>query len=200
MADQLGAGFGEHPERIQDQLNQFAIDPDIPTNAEREQATTEVKEKFMARLFLSNCDKRHYDCLLWDIENDYTRGNDTYPNNLTATYDYLVNYVARHHPDEDGISFYQDTQSRRHTEESQPPHIDESSGRGGRGRGRSAGRGGRGRGRGRGRGGAREGRHVAFEEDARDERVHNQEIGEAPNNQADNAQYLLDNLDQDGDY
>jgi len=41
---------------------------------------------------------------------------------------------------------------------------------------------------------------VAFEEDAWDERVHNQEIGEAPDNQADDAQYLLDNLDQDADY
>jgi len=41
---------------------------------------------------------------------------------------------------------------------------------------------------------------VAFEDDARDERVHNQEIGEAPDDQADDAQYLLDNLDQDADY
>jgi len=105
------------------------IDPDVPTNAEREQATTEVKEKFMARLFLSNCNKKRYDGLLREIENDYTRGNDTYPNTLMAAYDYLINYIPTSsksccHPDEDGISFYQDT-----------PHLDDSSGRGGRGRG-----------------------------------------------------------------
>jgi len=69
----------------------------------------------MACLFLSNCDKKCYDCLMQDIKNDYTRGNDTYPNSLMAAYGYLVNYVplssrSRHHPDEDGISFYQDMQ------------------------------------------------------------------------------------------
>jgi len=34
MADQHGAGFGDYPECIQEQLNQFAIDPDVPTNTE----------------------------------------------------------------------------------------------------------------------------------------------------------------------
>jgi len=87
----------------------------------------------MACLFLSNCNKKRYDSLLWDIENDYTRGNDTYPNTLTDAYDYLVNYIppssrSCRHPDKNGISFYQDT-----------PPLNDSSGRGGQGRGRSTG-------------------------------------------------------------
>jgi len=53
--------------------------------------------------------------------------------------------------------------------------------------GRSAGRGGRGCGCGCGRGEARSGRNMTFVEDTRDEQVHNQEISEAPDDQANDA-------------
>jgi hypothetical protein len=43
-------------------------------------------------MFLVNSNKKQYGALIQDIENEYTRGLDTYPTSLSAAYDYIVNY------------------------------------------------------------------------------------------------------------
>jgi len=222
-ADRLGAAFGEHPERIHERLAEIAANIDAPTDDERRQATTYVKQKYLARLFLKNCDGKRYSAMHRDIENDFIRGNDTYPDTLTTAYEYIVNYVQAQrqsrHPDEGGMSYYQgdeldDTQRNTDHQSSQ------STGRGGGGRGRGDGRGrgmpsrggrdgrgcGRGGGRdgGRGRGRGRSGR-VSNQEPRElgsaptDGNAHNQEEADAPADD-DNAQYLLDNLEDAADY
>jgi len=56
--NRLGAAIGEQQERIRERLAEFALNEDDPTDAELAQATTDVKEKFLARLFLLNSNKK----------------------------------------------------------------------------------------------------------------------------------------------
>ena len=71
------------------------MNPDVPTTVERATARNTAKDEHLAICFLMNSDKRHYGGLIRDIENEHTRGSDTYPDTLTGAYDYLVNYKAR---------------------------------------------------------------------------------------------------------
>jgi hypothetical protein len=197
-ADRLGAAIGEHPTRVQERLVEVAMDENNPTEDERRTATQEAKDKYLARLFLVNSDKKRYGSLIRDIRNDFTRGQDTYPDTLTGAYDFIVNYEAprsTRHVDEGGMAFYNQDQS--------DDNRGWQAGRGGEGRGRSTGRGrgggragGRGRGHGRGRGSGSAQREIGGE---RDEHVHGQD-GAREDEGGDEAQYLLDNLEETGDY
>jgi hypothetical protein len=145
-AERLGSDISAHSDRTEVILEETAADPDLPTDAERAQAQDRAKDQFLAVMFLVNSDHAWYGSLVRDIENEYTRGSDTYPTTLSAAYEYIVNYwvdkvSTTHDPNESGLSYYTKDNG--------------VSGRGrGRGGGRRAGRsqGGRG-GRGGGRGG-----------------------------------------------
>lgn len=141
IAERLGSNIGAQTDQVEAILQTIAADPDMPTEAERAQAQDQAKDQYLAVMFLVNSDKKQYGGLIRDIENEYTRGSDTYPTTLSAAYDYIVNYRAdRTHQgeiDEGRLAFY--------TRDENDPS---SRGRGGRGRG-----GGRGPGGGRGRGG-----------------------------------------------
>jgi hypothetical protein len=167
-------------------LDEIAADPDVPTNEEKEQARDRAKDQFLAVMFLVNSDRAQYGSLVRDIENEYTRGSDTYPTTLSAAYDYLMNYRVdktsnTHDPDESGLSYY--------TEDD----LGRGQGRGGRGSGRGTGRG---RGNHGGRGNeTRDGRGRGGEASrlGTQGRVHNQ-TGDAVGD--DDAAYLVDNLDE----
>ena len=148
IAERLGSNIGAQADRVNAILQEIAADPDIPTEPERRQAREQAKDEYLAVMFLVNSDRQCYGSLVRDIENEYTRGADTYPMTLSTAYDYIVNYrpaKSSSNVDEGGLAFY-------------TRDGDDSSGRGcGGGRGRGSGRGqntGRGRG-GRGRGSAR---------------------------------------------
>jgi hypothetical protein len=118
---------------------------DLVTNAEW-LGSDRAKDQFLAVMFLVNSNRARYGSLVRDIENEYTRGSDTYPTTLSAAYDYLMNYRVdktsnTHDPDESGLSYYTEDESGR------------GEGCGGRGSGRGTGRGrGNRGGRGTGRG------------------------------------------------
>ena len=62
-------------------------------------------------MFLLNCDHNHYGTLVRDIENEYTRGTDTYLTSLSTADDYVVNYqpdarMTQPDPNESGLSYY----------------------------------------------------------------------------------------------
>jgi hypothetical protein len=110
-ANMLHAGVGKQPGRIEIKLAGIVADPDMPTNEEREKARATAKDKFLARLLLSNADKRWYGELLRDIENDHTRNIGNYPDTPMAAFDLLVNYKparSRHIVDDGRLSFYTD--------------------------------------------------------------------------------------------
>jgi hypothetical protein len=54
-----------------------------------------VREMEMAMLFFLHADKNRFGNLIVDTENDYTRGNDTYPKTMTDALNLLVNYKER---------------------------------------------------------------------------------------------------------
>jgi hypothetical protein len=196
-ADRLGAGIGEHPTRVQERLVEVAMDENNPTEDECWTATQEAKDKYLAWLFLVNSDKKRYGSLIRDIQNNFTHGQDTCPDTLTGAYDFIVNYEAprsTRHVDEGGMAFYNQDQSDN--------DHGLQAGRGGRGRGRSAGQGCGGcgsrcgHGHGRGRGGESAQREIGGK---RDEHVHGQDDTREDKG-GDEAQYLLDNLEETGDY
>jgi hypothetical protein len=63
----LGAKIGVMQNQVQQELEANAIN-------EREQAEMTVQDRYLAVVFLLNSDKNRYGALIWDIENDYTRG------------------------------------------------------------------------------------------------------------------------------
>jgi hypothetical protein len=141
-AERLGSNIGNHTSRVDAILQaipEIAAGGREATEAERTQAQETVKDQYLAVMFLINSDKKHYDALVQDIENEYTRGSDTYPTSLSAAYDYIVNYRTNKNTnteiDEGGVAFY----TRDYDDNS-------ARGRGGRGHGGDRGSGGRGRG------------------------------------------------------
>jgi hypothetical protein len=135
-AERLGSDIGAHPDRTETILEAIVANPDLPTNAEREQARDRAKDQFLAVMFLVNSDRARYGSLVWDIKNEYTRGSDMYPGTLSAAYNYLVNYRSDnrnlHVSDESGLSYYT---------EANDVSAGRGRGRGGRGGGHGAGRG-----------------------------------------------------------
>lgn len=110
-ADALGAGIGEQPGRVTQELQDIAGDPNMPTKAERNEATQRVKDKYLAWLFLRNANKKQYGKMNHDIRNDFTMRQHNYPNTLNDAYEYLVNYEPErqgHNEDEGRLAFTQD--------------------------------------------------------------------------------------------
>ena len=59
--ERLGSDIGQHASRIASILNHIAVNPDVPTAAERTTAcNTTVKDEYLAICFLMNSDKRCY--------------------------------------------------------------------------------------------------------------------------------------------
>ena len=51
-----------------------------------------ARDKTLAIAFLKRVRESKYGALVTDLENQYTRGTDQYPNDLTAAYNMLLNY------------------------------------------------------------------------------------------------------------
>jgi len=90
--------------------------------ADADDATKRLKiarDRTLALAFLKRADRCHFGTLWADLENQFSRGNDQYPTNLTAAYSLLVNFKPpkrdepRRNPrsqepavgEEDGITF-----------------------------------------------------------------------------------------------
>jgi hypothetical protein len=51
-----------------------------------------VRDRTLALAFLKCADRRCFGTLWADLENQFSRGNDQYPTNLTASYSLFVNF------------------------------------------------------------------------------------------------------------
>jgi hypothetical protein len=185
----LGSDIRAHSDRVSLALQDVTVDPDMPMEEEMEHAKERAKDKYLAVMFLVNSDLNRYRDLVRGIENDYTRGSDTYPTTLSAAYDYLVNYrpasKMNPHDNDPELSFYNDDR----------PGCGQ--GRGGHGAGCgggwSSGCGGRGN-----QGGRSGRRDSGGQPQDSHEQVHNQMDGGSHDD--DDALFLVDNLDQVEDY
>ena len=70
-----------------------AVDASAPTPTELEAAKKRAQEAYLGVRFLHHSDLNRYGALLAEIENSYTRGQQSYPTTLVQAYNILVNYV-----------------------------------------------------------------------------------------------------------
>jgi hypothetical protein len=95
-AERMGGIIGVREELVIAMLKRHGVQGK-PTDAERARAVAEARDEYLGILFLANSDKNRYSDMVQDIQNDHTRGNDTYPTTLTEAYDYLVNFQGKKH-------------------------------------------------------------------------------------------------------
>ena len=127
IMEHFGYNLGATEETLVNIVQQSAVDPLNPTEAELQDAKKVAKERFYAVMFLRHADRRRYGNMMADLENSHTRGTDEYPKTMTSAYDYLVNYRAHKHTNpsttSDGVAYFsnerqvreegQNTQSNR---------------------------------------------------------------------------------------
>jgi hypothetical protein len=70
----LGSNLRVQPDHVQTFLQHIVADPDIPIEAERAQAHVQVKDEYLAVMFLVNSNRQCYGSLVRDIKNEYTQG------------------------------------------------------------------------------------------------------------------------------
>ena len=54
----------------------------------------DARSKYLALVLLENSDKHWYRKLIMELENDYCKGQDDYPDTITAAYNILINYKS----------------------------------------------------------------------------------------------------------
>jgi hypothetical protein len=64
---------------------------------ETKQASDVVRSKFLAMVFLYAVDKQRHGKLLDELENDFTKGTDKYPDSVTKAYNLVVNHKGQQH-------------------------------------------------------------------------------------------------------
>jgi hypothetical protein len=115
----LGAD-GPHQDSVMDKVK---TDSDfILTDKEYDAlAVATARKKIIGIGFLRRADRKRYDGLWIELENQFTRGQDHYPNDLTGVYNLLINYKVpssrhqggrREHTSTDevsGLSFLQNS-------------------------------------------------------------------------------------------
>jgi hypothetical protein len=123
VLEHYGAAIGaEGPyiESVKEKLRTTLLSTVAPQEL-RKRALAAAKLQTIAIGFMKRADKRHYGGLWSELENNFTRGQDHYPADLTNAYNLLLNYKAAPGPgqrpprrdqtdDEEttGVSFLQD--------------------------------------------------------------------------------------------
>jgi hypothetical protein len=83
----------------------------LATAEETKQASDIARSKFLAMSYLLVVDKQRYGKLLDELENDFTKGTDNYPDSMTKAYNLVVNHkgqqsvVSRLFNDSEAVSF-----------------------------------------------------------------------------------------------
>jgi hypothetical protein len=78
---------------------------------ETKQSSDVARSKFIAMASLYTVDKQRYGKLLDELENDFTKGTDNYPDSVTKAYNLVVNHkgqqrvVSRLFNDSEAVSF-----------------------------------------------------------------------------------------------
>jgi hypothetical protein len=110
VLEQYGGTIGKDEGAIEDGI--VAAGYTAPASAtERETSSNTMREKFLAMSFLYAVDKFRYGNMLDELENDFTKGVDHYPDTITKAYTLVVNFkcqqrqVGRLFNDSEAVSF-----------------------------------------------------------------------------------------------
>jgi hypothetical protein len=80
------------------------------TVEEKNKIKVEARERYLATVFILGADRRRYNGLICDIENNYLNGTNKYPKTMTSAFNLLVNWkgdptrITRHRIS-DGVAF-----------------------------------------------------------------------------------------------
>jgi hypothetical protein len=95
--EHYGGEFGTYP-TILETFKEVTTDDKTKKDAPKGTDTDDIKKiarnKALAIAFLKRADRRRYGVLWTDLENQYSRGNDQYPADLTEAYGLLVSFKA----------------------------------------------------------------------------------------------------------
>jgi hypothetical protein len=68
------------------------LDAATATTEQKIEASQIARDKHLAVAYIATSDKTRYGKLLEDLENDFSKGTNNYPVNVTSTYNLVVNY------------------------------------------------------------------------------------------------------------
>jgi hypothetical protein len=96
VLEQYGGTIGRDQGAVEEEIE--AAGYTILTTAEEtEQASDIARSKFLAMSYLLAVDIQRYGKLLDELENDFTKGTDNYPDSVTKAYNLVVNHKGQHH-------------------------------------------------------------------------------------------------------
>jgi hypothetical protein len=111
VIEQFGGELGVESEGVKAELILNNIDLENASEVQVIAATVVARDKCLVVAYLSGSDKNRYGSLVEDLENDYTKGNNNYPETLNAAYNLVVNYRNHQRPashvfiDSEGMTF-----------------------------------------------------------------------------------------------
>jgi TolA-binding protein len=110
VLEQYGGTIGRDQGAVEDEID--AAGYTILANAEETKQVSDVaRSKFLAMAYLLAVDKHRYGKLLDELENDFAKGTDNYPDSVTRAYNLVVNHkgqqrvVSRLFNDSEAVSF-----------------------------------------------------------------------------------------------
>jgi hypothetical protein len=95
VVEQYGGTIGNDNGAIRDEFDFTGVTDTATTtttSTHKIDATKASKDKCLAVELCYMADNTIYEKLLEDLENDYTKGSNNYPSNVTSSYNLLVNY------------------------------------------------------------------------------------------------------------
>jgi Zinc knuckle len=93
VIEHYGGNIGDDDALVKEELkNMTAVLPKAPTADQLATCTARAKNKSNAIFFPCCADPGPYALLTTDLENQFTRGNDQYPDTITDAYNLLVRY------------------------------------------------------------------------------------------------------------
>ena len=92
VIEHFGRTIGEDRALMIEELKAAGRDASDASSKDIKTAIDTAKRKAHAMAFLKRADKGRYGLLITELENQFTRGTDQYPTNITEAYNLLVNY------------------------------------------------------------------------------------------------------------
>jgi hypothetical protein len=110
VLEQYGGTIGRYQGAVEDEIDAAGYTI-LATAEETKEASDVAMRKFLAMANLLAVDKQRYGKLLDELENDFTKGIDNYPDSVTKVYNLVVNHevqqrvVSRLFNDSEAVSF-----------------------------------------------------------------------------------------------
>ena len=98
VIEQYDGTIGVHKGMVRLEVTKSAADPSKPSPGEILKAEIVAKNKFLAVKFISAADKIRYGDLQTDLKNDFSKGHNSYPTDITTAYALLTTWQPRYDP------------------------------------------------------------------------------------------------------